>query len=273
MGMPIPCARRLVHAQATAASGRRCFAGWRRVLLLLAFGIGVQVLPAQSVSVTLAWNPSPSSGVSGYRVYLGNSSGIYASVTDAGSATSLVLPNLAAGVSYYAAVTAYDADGSESGFSNEIIFAPLAAVVPELASLRLNAVPGAGMMLSLNGPADRTYDLQASTNLRDWTVIGVVSLDDFGEFDFVDPAAANFPMRFYRAVESQPSVLLHLTVAQQVVVTVNGQNGAAYQVQASTDLSNWAAIGTVTLDASGTSNFTDVNAANYPARFYRTQQQ
>jgi len=129
------------------------------------------------------------------------------------------------------------------------------------------------MLVTATGPPNRTYDLLASSDLQSWTVISVVSLDASGQFAFTDPDAANYPARFYRVRETQPSVQLQLTAAGQAVVAVNGQNGVTYDVQASSDLASWTVIGTVTLDASGTYSFVDVNAANYPVRFYRTEQE
>lgn len=58
----------------------------------------------------------------------------------------------------------------------------------------------------------------------------------------------------------------------QFILTVTGSTGLTYDILASQDLSVWAVIGTVTVDASGSLDFTDTNAANFPQRFYRTQE-
>ena len=60
--------------------------------------------------------------------------------------------------------------------------------------------------------------------------------------------------------------------AGQFNLTLSGLTGQAYNVEASPDLVNWTVIGTVTLDATGSLNFTDTNAASFPQRFYRTAQ-
>ena len=127
------------------------------------------------------------------------------------------------------------------------------------------------MMLSLTGPAGRTYDLQASENLQDWTVIGVVTVGSGGALGFTDPEASNFPQRFYRARETQPTVRLGVSPAGQAELRIAGQNNHTYAIQASSNLSDWTVIGTVTVDASGAVGFTDPEAADQPARFYRTQ--
>lgn len=52
----------------------------------------------------------------------------------------------------------------------------------------------------LTGLADlgHTYDVQASTNLSNWTTIGSVAVDKSGGFSFTDPSGATLPMRAYR---------------------------------------------------------------------------
>lgn len=68
--------------------------------------------------INLAWDPSPSEGVTGYLVYSGTSSGSYDIVRNAGNKTSYSgdYPD----EYHYWAVTAYNADGLESGYSNEV---------------------------------------------------------------------------------------------------------------------------------------------------------
>ncbi len=69
--------------------------------------------------VTLQWDPNPETDVVGYKVYYGASSRAYSSQIPAGLVTAYTVPGLAAGT-YYFAVTAVNADGLESAFSNEV---------------------------------------------------------------------------------------------------------------------------------------------------------
>ena len=55
------------------------------------------------------------------------------------------------------------------------------------------------VQVMLTGLAGRTYPIQASTNLTDWLTITTLTLTNTSG-QFVDPAATNFPQRFYRAV-------------------------------------------------------------------------
>src|SRR4051794_16137585 len=75
---------------------------------------------AQS-SVNLAWDASDDTTVTGYNVHYGTSSGSYQNVLDAGANTVATVSNIPAGTTYFAE-TAYNADGLESQFSNEVAF-------------------------------------------------------------------------------------------------------------------------------------------------------
>ena len=78
------------------------------------------ILSATAWATTLMWDLSQDPTVVGYMVYEGPASNSYTTKTNVGSAGSYVLSNLADGATYYFAVTAYDAKGAESIFSNEV---------------------------------------------------------------------------------------------------------------------------------------------------------
>ena len=71
-------------------------------------------------SVTLAWDASPDATVTGYRIYLGPSTGNYTNSIAVGNTLTATLTNLLQGTRYYFAATAYDNSGVESVFSNEV---------------------------------------------------------------------------------------------------------------------------------------------------------
>ncbi len=68
-----------------------------------------------------------------------------------------------------------------------------------------------------------------------------------------------------------PAVQLQVTPAKQFILTITGQTGHTYNIQATQDFKTWTVIGSVTVGASGSSNFTDTNAASFSKRFYRIQ--
>lgn len=67
----------------------------------------------------LTWDPNTDL-VAGYKVYFGTASRIYEPPIDVGNQTNYTVIGLDDGVTYYFAVTAYDYDGNESGYSNEV---------------------------------------------------------------------------------------------------------------------------------------------------------
>jgi hypothetical protein len=70
--------------------------------------------------VVLQWDPNSETDLAGYKVYYGTSSGIYGTPITIGTQASYTFTQLASGT-YYFAVTAYNASGLESAFSNEVI--------------------------------------------------------------------------------------------------------------------------------------------------------
>ena len=70
--------------------------------------------------VTLAWDPNTDSDLAGYIAYWGTSSRNYCCLTDVGNNTAHTITGLEDGQVYYFAITAYDSDYNESGYSNEI---------------------------------------------------------------------------------------------------------------------------------------------------------
>lgn len=77
-----------------------------------------------SGAANLSWNPVTAANLSGYRVYYGTTPATYLQRAgqglDAGNITNYAATGLNKGARYYFAVTAYDASGSESIYSNEV---------------------------------------------------------------------------------------------------------------------------------------------------------
>lgn len=89
------------------------------VLIFSALIVSAQY--AQGASVALMWNPnSPEENVIGYRLYYGTESRNYVLMIDITDETSKKISHLEKGQNYYFAVTAFNAAGEESDFSEEI---------------------------------------------------------------------------------------------------------------------------------------------------------
>lgn len=124
----------------------RLFA-WSCTWLVLSVG--------QAAEVRLAWDPSPDSDVTGYRVHWGTQPRIYPWSLDVGQVTTATVPGLTAGTTYYFAATAYTADGRVSDYSNEVAY-----TVP----LKTNSPP------SLTAIANRIIAEDSSTGPLAFTV-------------------------------------------------------------------------------------------------------
>ena len=57
------------------------------------------------------------------------------------------------------------------------------------------------------------------------------------------------------------------------ILTFNGVRGQAYTIQATTDMTTWTNIGTVTANSRGLCQFIDANAPKFSHRFYRMVKQ
>ena len=118
--------------------------------------------------VTLTWDASTSSNVSGYRIYYGLSNGIYPNKVFVGNQTSYTLSGIDSGKTYYIVVTAHAAIGfDESVFSNEV-----SGKIPILDSDN-DGIPDAfetANRLDPLNPADASGDLDGDgfTNLQEF---------------------------------------------------------------------------------------------------------
>jgi hypothetical protein len=77
-------------------------------------------LDLRTTDVTLAWDPNPENDIAGYNVYYGRTSGDYLRVETV--ATSRATITVKGSKTIYFAVTAFNADGLESDFSDEVHF-------------------------------------------------------------------------------------------------------------------------------------------------------
>lgn len=93
----------------------------RKVFVFLIFAMLATSAGASTISIL--WEPSPSTDVVGYAIYYGNKSGDYSTRIDAGNQTNLTFQPTA-GSNYFFVVTAYTSEGLESLPSNEASFQP-----------------------------------------------------------------------------------------------------------------------------------------------------
>jgi hypothetical protein len=124
-----------------------------------------------AADVGLAWDASTSTGITGYKVYVGTASNTYGSPITIGNLTTYRVTGLSAGT-YYFAVTAITSS-AESGFSNEVS----------------TTIAASGVTCDLNGDSSiNVLDLQRMVNI----VLGLASqsssydLNKDGKVDVLD---------------------------------------------------------------------------------------
>lgn len=110
--------------------------------LILLFCCLWQIHASAQSNVTLSWNPSSGPNIAGYRLHSRNANVLYTQTIEVGNTTSVLVPNLTAGIAYYFTVTAYDTSSHESPPSNEISYtapgsAPTSSHLADI-STRLN---------------------------------------------------------------------------------------------------------------------------------------
>ncbi len=178
-------------------------AGMKHFVWLFALLVSVMCRENTSAaSVELDWAASTSPDVAGYDVYFGTSSGNFPNKIDVGTSTTVTIPNLTPGVTYYFAATAYDPTGSESVYSGQISYvAPTTPAGPAV-TLTPGTNPGDPVTLQFTVVAGSWCEVQASTDLIHWMAIwesAVVASDTV--MQFADPSSPYLPSRFYRLVQ------------------------------------------------------------------------
>lgn len=173
-----------------------------RLLLAILLAFMPVSSPAQGVtgSVIVAWDPDPDSSVAGYKVYYGTTSGVYTYTIDVKSGTEATLPDLTEDVPYYCVVTAYNALGVESGYSEELVVV-YDSLNPGGSAFRVSrltrAEEGRSVTFEVSGMVGTSAQVYASSDLQEWTLIGTYSLSS-GRITVNDPEAGGEAKRFYK---------------------------------------------------------------------------
>jgi hypothetical protein len=270
--------------------------------LLGLFLLAITMPASAQSSVTLAWDASIGGGMAGYYLYMGGASGSYTNRVDAGSATTQTVSGLWSGT-YFFSATAYDTNGLESDFSNEVSYTiPWPTNAPVTVAL---TSPGNGATFkapaSISLAAAVVANGHTITKVRFYSGSTLLAEDPVTPYNFtwnnvnvgtydlraqavydsgrtIDSATATV------TVKKTPRLGIQSTtaVANAHVVPMNpssivvlsaadGDPGQILSVQSSVDLSNWTEIGNITLDAEGCSQFTYSVSTKMPLNFYRLQ--
>jgi hypothetical protein len=160
------CKVELTHLTGRTGSLRRI-----KTAALILFAAVLIHLPAWAAqSAALSWGASPSASVTGYNIYYWDASGGPTNEIFVGNVTSATVSGLADGTTYQFAATAIDAAGNESPFSNLVSYLP--ASVATLAMQTVASEGGAAAIsITATGEIPAQWAVQASTDLKTWTVI------------------------------------------------------------------------------------------------------
>ena len=161
---------------------------------------------AHSAQVTLAWDSNQENDLAGYRLYYGSASRNYSQVIDVGNNNQHKVSGLAAGATYYFAVTAYNLKGYESDYSTEL------AHTTSIITYTITASAGANGSITPAGPVtanqgtNQTFSIHPDQNFQvlnvkvDGVALGTVTNYTFNnisadhtieaEFAYIGPAPA-----------------------------------------------------------------------------------
>lgn len=133
--------------------------------LIFAICILFLTVPCMAADVSLAWDASVSSGVTGYKVYVGGASRAYGAPITIGNQTTYTVTGLGPGT-YFFAVSAFDVDGNESDYSNEVSQAIYSPLIITVTPAQLAAMAGK--------PFTATFTAQGGAGQYAYQVVGTL---------------------------------------------------------------------------------------------------
>lgn len=142
-------------------------------------------------SVNIAWDASISPEVTGYRLYMGPGADQFSQVFDT-TALTYTVSGIEPLTQYEFAVTAFDATGDESDYSDRLYYISSAL-------LAIDAQWG----LTLTGVTGWTYELQSTDDLRGaWADLASIKFDNTGKAIY--PVDFTKPQMFFRLKRVSP---------------------------------------------------------------------
>lgn len=91
-------------------------------MVISSLGQNVRILPQTTDRwIGLAWTRSPSTNVTGYKIYYGPTERTYTNNVNVGNVDTTLVTNLVDNSTYHFSATAHDINGLESDFSNEAV--------------------------------------------------------------------------------------------------------------------------------------------------------
>jgi hypothetical protein len=162
-------------------------------------------VPSSSL-ISLGWNPSPSTNVTGYYLCWGLTSGVCTNQLDVGNLTTATVGGLEPAVTYYFTVIAYDLRGDLAPPSNEVSYSAPASPPPATPAVLSLAYQGAGtaaaiLQLSFEGTVGATHQLQVTEDFQYWETIWTTNCPAEGTMAVTITDLASHSQRFFRVVQ------------------------------------------------------------------------
>jgi len=245
--------------------------GGRSCLFGILFAAALSASAQSQSSVTLAWDLGADNSISGYEIHYGAASHNYTDAVSVGLVSRVTISGLNVGTTYYFAATAYNLLGLESDYSEEVSYTvpPVETIEP---SLQLTITPTGQVILTGTGTPGQACNILMSQDFMTWTVIGMITFDATGAFQLIDPAGTSQPGAFYKLeIISRPTVQLEVTDAGEVNMIGNGTPDQICDILMSEDGESWTVIGTQTMDANGSFQFTDPAGNTRAISLYKLQ--
>jgi hypothetical protein len=189
-------------------------------------------------SVTLAWDPNPETDIGGYIVYYGSASRNYTNAINVGNVTTNTVRGLVDGATYFFAVTAYNTNGLESDFSDEVSYSSAGGNLPPL----VNAGPDQNLTLPATATLHGTATDDGKPNPPGVIATAWSKVSGPGTVTFANAASTNTTAAFSAA----GTYVLRLTASDSVlsasdnltvVVSAPATTNTAPLVNAGPDLS------------------------------------
>jgi Fibronectin type III domain len=199
----------------------------QQLIAVLSLGFAV----AARADITLAWGAATGATITNYTVYWGTTSGVYTYQLAVATQTSITVTGLLPNVPCYFTVQATDSGGSQSPFSNEIIYTNVVATPPT------PTLPGGGSTVT-NGGSGST---SGTSNLPVYVGTGTSSGSGSGGSGGSSGTAS---MSEY-PIQGVPPILT-LSVSNNLpLLNISATVGAMLSIQSSTNPLNpdtWATI-------------------------------
>ncbi|NPV04000.1 MAG: hypothetical protein HPY67_04630 [Syntrophaceae bacterium] len=224
----------------------------RLIVILVFAAILLSGIPAGAAEVTLAWDPNAEPDLAGYKVYSGTASRNYSGTVDVGNWTRCVMGGLEPGRTYYFAAKAYNATGSESDYSAEVVYS-----VPAACSFSLST--GSQSF----GPEGGTGSVSVSTaSACSWSAVSGASwLTVTAGASGTGPGSVSFAVAANTASASRTATL---SVGEQVLtVTQSGTAGPFTITSSAGPGGTISPLGTSTVAGGGSKTYTITPKTGY----------